>query len=259
MTVVFLHGVSGSHATYDWLPETLDGHRVVRPDFRGHGHAPRARSYLIDDYGADVLELLRAEGPAWVVGHSLGGVAAWWVAQRAPELVVGAFLEDPPLYMGEPAEHLLNTSIPIFRMLRVNIVAWQDEGVDEATAAARIASAPFAPGGSATMGEVLTSEAIAARAFAHLHVDLTVLDPAIDGSLLATLDVASPVSVPVFVLAADDAAGAAFGSRHESRLAASHSGVAVRRVAGATHSIHDERANRDEYLSHVRAFLAEHG
>ena len=61
----------------------------------------RART-CISDYVADVIEVLRAEGPAVLVGHSLGGVAAWSVAQPAPELVRGAFLEDPPLYGGEP-------------------------------------------------------------------------------------------------------------------------------------------------------------
>src|SRR4051794_7611893 len=103
MTVVFLHGVAGSRATYGWLPASLAGHEVVRPDFRGRGAAPRAPgAYLIADYAADAVEALRSVGPAVVVGHSLGGVAAWWAARLVPELVLGAFLEDPPLYMGEP-------------------------------------------------------------------------------------------------------------------------------------------------------------
>ena len=102
----FLHGVAGSRATYSWLPESVAGHRVIRPDFRGHGAAARTPgAYRISDYVADVIEVLRAEGPAVLVGHSLGGVAAWSAAQRAPELVRGAFLEDPPLYLGEPEGH----------------------------------------------------------------------------------------------------------------------------------------------------------
>src|SRR5919107_429959 len=44
LVVVFLHGVSGSRATYGWLPEQItDGRRIVRLDLRGHGrsaHAP---------------------------------------------------------------------------------------------------------------------------------------------------------------------------------------------------------------------------
>ena len=115
MTVVFLHGVAGSRATYDWLPDTVAGHRVVRPDFRGHGAAPRTPgAYLIADYFADVAAVLSEVGPAVLVGHSLGGVAAWWAAQRLPELVLGAFLEDPPLYRGEPAGHARQRGDPAF-------------------------------------------------------------------------------------------------------------------------------------------------
>ena len=115
MTVVFLHGVAGSRATYDWLPDTVAGHRVVRPDFRGHGAAARTPgAYLIADYFADVAAVLSEVGPAVLVGHSLGGVAAWWAAQRVPELVLGAFLEDPPLYRGEPAGHAANEAISHF-------------------------------------------------------------------------------------------------------------------------------------------------
>ena len=138
--VVFLHGVAGSRLTYNWVPESVAGHRVIRPDFRGHGAAARTPgNYRISDYVQDVIEVLRAEGPAILVGHSLGGVAAWSVAQQAPELVRGAFLEDPPLYRGEPEGHASNTAIPHFRELAELARRWQASGVSEADAAASLA------------------------------------------------------------------------------------------------------------------------
>jgi pimeloyl-ACP methyl ester carboxylesterase len=257
VTVIFLHGVAGSNATYGWLPSSLAGHEAVRPDFRGHGTAARTPGeYLISDYAADAVAVLRSVGPAVIVGHSLGGVAAWWAARLVPELVLGAFLEDPPLYMGEPAEHLLNTGIPHFRQLRSSAPAWQAEGISEQTAIERLAAQPYAPNPSLTVGDVVTGEALAARAYALLHLDATVLDTVIDGTLLAATDTVSPVTVPVFLLAADDALGAAFPTRHEERLAASHPDVKVVRLAGAGHSIHDERAHRDAYLEQVTDFIA---
>ncbi len=138
--------------------------------------------------------MLRSVGPAVLVGHSLGGVAAWWAARLVPELVLGAFLEDPPLYMGEPAEHRLNTGIPHFRHLRSSVPAWQAEGISEQTAVERLAAEPFAPNPSLTVGEVVTEEALAARAYALLHLDPTVLDTVIDGTLLAATDTVSPVT-----------------------------------------------------------------
>jgi pimeloyl-ACP methyl ester carboxylesterase len=119
--VVFLHGVSGCSRTYDFLPpEITAGRRIVRVDLRGHGHSDHAPgTYAIDRYGDDIVALLRLlDRPAVLVGHSLGGVTAWWVAQKEPELVAGAFLEDPPLYMGEPEEHEKNVAIPVFLAVR---------------------------------------------------------------------------------------------------------------------------------------------
>lgn len=260
MTVLFLHGVAGSRRTYDWLPDTIAGQAVVRVDFRGHGAAARTPgAYLIRDYADDAVKVLREIGPAFVVGHSLGGVAAWCAAQTVPELVLGAVLEDPPLYSGSPEGHASNGAIPHFRHLRELSPAWQAEAVAEAVAAERLAEEPYGPDPSRSMRSVATASALAARAYALLHLDPGVLDTVIDGTLLAATDVAAPVTVPMTIIAADDALGAAFTSAHEARLAASHPAVPVVRVPGAGHSIHDERANRDTYLGAVTSFLAARG
>ena len=190
--------------------------------------------------------------PAALVGHSLGGVVAWSVAQQRPDLVTRAFLEDPPLYMGEPAEHAANPAIPIFVETKAAIERWQRDGVDAEAVKARLAAMPFL---SSTAGEVLRDDALATRAYALLHVDPEVIDRIIDGSLLDGTDTTSPVTVPVFVLASDPAFSA-LTSEHEARLAESHPDIEVVRVAGASHSIHDERANRDEYARQLAAFLS---
>jgi esterase len=258
--VVFLHGASGSMRTYAWLPEEIAaGRRIVRVDLRGHGrseHAPGA--YDVDSYGEDVVKTLHETvgRPAVLVGHSLGGVVAWWVAQRHPELVAAAFLEDPPLYMGEPAEHELNGAVPIFRTILDTVARWKAEGIDADAAGAQLAAAPFGPDRSRTSAEGLSDDVPAARAEALLQMDPGVLEGAADRSTLAPTDTTSPVSVPVFVLAADDERGAAFPTRHAERLAISHPDVEIARVADAGHGIHDERDHRGDYVAALARFLA---
>jgi pimeloyl-ACP methyl ester carboxylesterase len=258
--VVFLHGVSGCSRTYDWLPaEVTQGRRVLRVDLRGHGRSERAPgTYVIDRYGEDVAAILQAltDRPAILVGHSLGAVTAWWVAQRAPELVAAAFLEDPPLYMGEPAEHEKNAAVPVFTAVRARAAAWQAEGASIEAVAAQLAPAPLGP--ERTMGDVMAEDAIAARAEALLLMDPGVLDQAADRSTLAGTDTTSPVSVPVFLLGADDSMGSAFPTPHADRLARSHPDVEVARVPGAGHGIHDERSSREAYARHLTAFLDRH-
>jgi pimeloyl-ACP methyl ester carboxylesterase len=248
--------------TYAWLPEEIaEGRRIVRVDLRGHGdseHAPGA--YDIDSYGEDVADLLRetVRRPAVLVGHSLGGVVAWWVAQRHPELVVAAFLEDPPLYMGEPAEHELNGAVPMFRVLLDTVARWKAQGIGADAAAAQLAAAPFGSDRSRTSAEGLSDDVPAARAEALLRMDPGVLEGAADRSTLSPTDPTSPVSVPVFVLGADDEKGAAFPTRHAERLAISHPDVQIARVAGAGHMIHDERDHRGAYVAALSRFLAAH-
>jgi len=252
--VVFLHGVSGSMRTYGWLPsEIADGRRIVRVDLRGHGdseHAPG--TYDVDRYGEDVVDVLRETvgRPAVLVGHSLGGVVAWWVAQRHPDLVVAAFLEDPPLYMGEHKEHERNGAVAIFRSLIAAAARWRAEGTTAQEAAAELAAGPTAG--------ALCDDTPPARAEALLRMDPGVLEGAIDRSTLAPTDTASPVAVPVFVLAADDAMGSAFPTRHGERLMSTHPDVEIARVAGAGHGIHDEREHRGDYVDALARFLATH-
>jgi pimeloyl-ACP methyl ester carboxylesterase len=254
VTVVFLHGVAGSRRTYDWLPSSVAGHDVVRPDFRGHGDAPRTPgAYRIDGYADDVLDVLLKIGPAFLVGHSLGGVAAWCAAQRAPELVLGAVLEDPPLFLGSPEGHASNGAVPYFAHLREIVPLWRAEGISQDEACARLAAEPYRPDPSLRMGDVAMPDATAARAFSLLHLDETVLDTVIDGTLLAATDTTSPVGVPMTIVAAGLAP--AFTVEHEARLADSHPAVEVVRIAGASHSIHDERASRPVYFAHVEGFI----
>jgi pimeloyl-ACP methyl ester carboxylesterase len=247
--VLLLHGVAGSARTYAWLELP-----AVRFDFRGHGASDRAAgTYRLEDYVEDALSVLSQVGPSLLAGHSLGGVVAWTCAQRRPDLVTGLFLEDPPLFMGEPDAHAANPAIAAFVAMRESTARWQAAGASPEQVTHEL-RAQVLPDGR-TFAELQTDEALDARGYALTHLDLEVLDRVIDGSLLATADPASPVSVPTFILAADDRMGAAFPAVHEQRLASTHPDAEVVRLPGATHTIHDERAFRDEWLRQLKSRL----
>lgn len=70
--------------------------RVIALDQRGHGESDRAGEYTRDGYVADAAAVLEqlGLGPAVVVGHGLGGVTAYQLAARRPDLVRAVIVED---------------------------------------------------------------------------------------------------------------------------------------------------------------------
>ena len=76
-----------------WEPQVAplaEHFRVVRVDPRGHGRSPAPPGpYTIDDIGGDVVALLDRLGirRAHVVGVSLGGMVALWMAINHPDRV----------------------------------------------------------------------------------------------------------------------------------------------------------------------------
>ncbi len=96
---MLVHG-AGAHAHW-WdvlVPALSPGRRLIAPDLRGHGESDWALPprYLIEDFAADLLELLRgiAAPPLTLIGHSMGGRVSAWIAARHPDLVRGLVLID---------------------------------------------------------------------------------------------------------------------------------------------------------------------
>lgn len=105
MPIVFLHGALRRGACFSPLTPYLGKQWQVHSlDLRGHGASPRANRFRVIDYVADVMAFLRGnvQGPAVLVGHSLGAMVALALAAEAPDLVRAVILEDPPFHtMGE--------------------------------------------------------------------------------------------------------------------------------------------------------------
>ena len=85
--LLLVHGLGGSAA--NWLalaPLLLPGRQVIVPELPGHGGSdPLPAAAGLSVYADRLASLLN--GPAAVVGHSLGGAIALRLAIRRPELV----------------------------------------------------------------------------------------------------------------------------------------------------------------------------
>lgn len=103
MTIVFSHGNGFPAGTYRVLFEQwrAAGHEVVALDKFGHDPAypvtsnwPKLRDQLIR-----FIET-QAAAPAYLVGHSLGGLLSLLVACKRPDLVRGLVMLDAPIVTG---------------------------------------------------------------------------------------------------------------------------------------------------------------
>jgi esterase len=253
--VLFLHGISGSTATYDFLVPRYPRHRLHRLDFRGHGRSDRAPgAYLLDDFASDAEAVLDALGPMPIVGHSLGGITAAYVSQRRPDLVPALFMEDPPLYFGDKEVFDSTAFATVFPLMQAAIKGWQAEGTAPEQIAAAMAALP-SMSGQGTMGDENTPDALAATGTALSLLDPTVFDPVLSGESLGKFDPAVPIPSPGVLLQSDHELGAAFFGDHPARLAAASPQIEIVRMPGVGHLIHDSVTHRDQYLAELDRFL----
>jgi pimeloyl-ACP methyl ester carboxylesterase len=127
--IVMIHGLAGqlSHYTYGVAGKLAERHRVVVVDRPGSGYSTRSAATPADlaTQAASIAALIRTLGlgPAFVVGHSLGGAVALALALEHPQLVAG-------LALLAPLTHIRDEVPPVFKGLTIQsaferrLVAW---------------------------------------------------------------------------------------------------------------------------------------
>lgn len=87
--LALIHGAGGNHLSWPSQLRRLSGYRVYTPDLPGHGKSKGHGLQRIKSYGKVTAEWLQGlELPkVFLVGHSMGGAIALWVALHYPELV----------------------------------------------------------------------------------------------------------------------------------------------------------------------------
>ncbi|MEX0326302.1 MAG: alpha/beta fold hydrolase [Puniceicoccaceae bacterium] len=86
--LLLLHGLLGSSRNWQTSGRLLwERHSVYVPDLRNHGESPHAREMDYPSLAADVLGWMDREGigKAHIVGHSMGGKVAMYLACRYKE------------------------------------------------------------------------------------------------------------------------------------------------------------------------------
>lgn len=105
--VLALHGTFGRAAIHEPLADVLGpGYRLLALDQRGHGLSEHGGPFDREAFVEDAAVFLEQFGPAIVYGHSLGGVNAYQLAARRPELVRALIVQDIGAVTGPPVvEH----------------------------------------------------------------------------------------------------------------------------------------------------------
>ena len=104
--VLFIHSIGLDHSMWDGQVDALARrNRIIRYDSRGHGKSDVPRGeYSIEMLGQDALAVLDAAGleRASVVGSSIGGMTALWLAARHPARVRQLVLANTTAHIGRP-------------------------------------------------------------------------------------------------------------------------------------------------------------
>lgn len=101
MPLVLLHGGSARWQGFNSiLPDLASSFHIYAPDFRGHGKSGWVSGrYRLQDYADDTIAFLQhcLTQPAFLLGHSLGGMVALLVAAQYPAGVRAVAVGDAPL------------------------------------------------------------------------------------------------------------------------------------------------------------------
>jgi pimeloyl-ACP methyl ester carboxylesterase len=160
--VLLIHGAGMlAHAWAPIVPGLLPGWRIIAPDLRGHGESdwvtpPR---YVIEDFAGDLLGVLDALAaqPAVLIGHSMGGRIAAWIAAHAAQRARALVLIDTRLTA------LSHERVRVWRGVRAGRGARRGHPT-RAAAMASCRITPDEPGVAAHLRKELASHAVHERA-----------------------------------------------------------------------------------------------
>ncbi|MGK0372667.1 MAG: esterase, partial [Glaciecola sp.] len=106
--VVLLHGLFGSSDNLNVIRRHLQQQfRVINIDLPDHGQSPRSAGFSFENYAQQVVITLNKLGieKASIIGHSLGGKVAMWIAYLQPQFIDSLIILDIAPVAYEPRHH----------------------------------------------------------------------------------------------------------------------------------------------------------
>ena len=229
---LLVHGLGSSAHTQWRLGEGLAerGWSATAVDLRGHGDAPRASRYRIDDIADDLLGTRPEGGTSWdlVVGHSIGGAAVAQAGALDAAWAHRLVLLDPAIVLDDAG--------------RERVLAGQLANHDGATVAGIAADFPH---WHPLDVEFRVRAVKAASRFALERMVRDNDDWDVRGHV-------ARLTRPTLVIAADPAHGAMFAGALADEVLAGNPLVTSVVIAGAGHSVH--RDDPAATLQHLLAF-----
>jgi pimeloyl-ACP methyl ester carboxylesterase len=107
--LMIVHGLFGSGRNWGAIARALSGPRdVYAVDLRNHGDSPWHPTHGYPEMAADLAGVMRPFGRMDMLGHSMGGKAAMWLALTEPALVGRLIVADiaPVAYAHDNTRHI---------------------------------------------------------------------------------------------------------------------------------------------------------
>ena len=239
--LLIVHGLFGSARNWGAIAKRMSNDRqVIAVDMRNHGTSPFAPVHDYPALAADLAAVIENHGaPMDVMGHSMGGKAAMWLALGRPELLGRLIVADiAPVAYGHSQSHL------IAAMRGLDLVGLTDRRAADAALAAQIKD----PAVRAFLLQSLDLKAEPPR----WRLNLDALETGMDGITgWPETEGLLPFEGKTLFLAG--AASDYVRPVHRSLIRALFPQAVIARIPGAGHWLHAEKPR--EFEAALRAFL----
>ncbi len=219
--VLMVHGLGSSAQTCWHLMEALaqEGWYATAVDLRGHGLAPRASSYRIEDFAEDIEQVKPSHEGPWdlVIGHSIGAASAIVASAHLPTWAQSLILLDPAVKLDDATRNLV---------LENQRLGHSAHGVEEVSA----------------LHPHWHPLDIQLKVDAHRAASLWALERAVlDNDPWDVEEQARALTIPTHAIGAQPDLGSMFYGAPVEELLASNSNWTYEMLSGAGHSLHRDK------------------